>query len=144
MRLLAGHDETVIEWASRENGGLGRKPDIALGVINRNGVLKGALLLHKYNPWTWELEVHGIVSNDVAKDFFDGVFNKAGVHRVEIRASIENMGTRKAAPKWGFVLDGRLRDYYGPYGDAYQWHMTKDACRWIKADGIETENASAA
>lgn len=144
MKLLAGHDEAVIAWADKWNGGLGRQPDMALGVINTDGVLVGALLLHKYNPWTWELEVFGRVSKDVAKTFFQGVFVRAGVSRVEIKCARDNKGTRKAAPKFGFTWDGVRKGYYGPYGDALCWYMTAETCRWIERDGIEAKNARAA
>lgn len=143
MKLVSGHDQTVIEWASRVNGGLGRTPDVALGIIDDEGVLRGALLLHVYNPWTAELEVHGRVSNDVAKAFFPWVFAQ-GVTRLEIKAAKTNKGTKKAAPKWGFSFDGVRRAYYGPHGDALCWYMTANKCRWLKREkvnGIEATRA---
>lgn len=116
---------------------------MALGIIDDDGVLRGALLLHAYNPWTAELEVHGRVSNDVAKAFFPWVFAQ-GVTRLEIKAAKNNKGTKKAAPKWGFAFDGVRRAYYGPHGDALCWFMTPANCRWLKrekVDGIEATSA---
>jgi hypothetical protein len=139
MNLVSGHDQTVISWASKVNGGLGRTPDVALGIIDRDGVLVGALLLHTYNPWTVELEVHGRVSNGVARQFFPWVFAQ-GVTRLEIKAAKNNKGTKKAAPKWGFAFDGVRKRYYGPHGDALCWFMTPATCRWLKKEeayGIE-------
>lgn len=140
MNLVFGHDVTVAEWASRHNDGLGRWPDHAWGVIDNQGVLRGALLLHVYNPWTWEMEMHGRVSNGVAKRFFRSVFG-CGVQRLEIKASVANKGTRKAAPKWGFVFGGRLKNYYGPHGDAFVWAMTPEQCRWLEKESHGRERA---
>jgi RimJ/RimL family protein N-acetyltransferase len=144
VKLLANQERKVIAWAEDWNGGIGRQPDMALGVVDDGGAIVGALLLHKYNPWTWELEVMGLVSNDVAKVFFDGIFVRAGVKRLEVKTTRDNKKVRKAAPRWGFTWDGVRKGYYGPYGDALCWYMTPETCRWIVVDGIEAENACAA
>lgn len=140
MKLVFGHDATVTEWAARQNGGLGRQPDYAWGVIDADGVLVGALLLHVYNPWTAELEVHGKTSNDVAKEFFGLVFGPMGVERLEVKTTRNNKTVKKNAPKWGFVFDGSRKRYYGPLGDALAYYMTPETCRWL-THGKQAENA---
>ncbi len=107
-----------------------------MGIIDDDGVLRGALLLTAYNAFTAELEVFGRVSNDVAKQFFGWVFSR-GVSRLEIRAGRDNKGTKRAAPKFGFKFDGVRKDFYGPGSDALCWYMTPALCRWIKRETVD-------
>lgn len=140
MRLLVGHTDTVAQWALRY-GPLARQPDAAFGIIDNDGVLRGALILYADNQWTAELEVVGTVTNDIAKAFFAVVFQSIGLERLEIKTSRTNKATKKAAPKWGFTFDGVRKRYYGPHGDALCWYMTPETCRWLKDENAESAEA---
>lgn len=130
MKLVAGHSDTVNAWISKVHGAhILHQPSETFGVIDDEGVLRGALVTWFKTDATAELSVFGELSNDVVKAYFRWVFGH--IHRLEVRTSRRNKAVKKAAPKYGFSYQGRDRDYYGPGDDALVFYMTPEKCRWI-------------
>jgi hypothetical protein len=148
MRLLSGHDETVWRWANRFFEGELARPDWAVGVIDRDGVLRGALIGDERTPWTAEVTICGekAFTPFVAKAFFAAYF--ARYWRLEVRTTRDNKTIKRNAPKWGLKFEGTARDYFGQGRSALMFSMLKSECRWINlkvgTDGIEAKSSRAA
>ena len=148
MQLLWGHDDTVWRWACRFfDGGLDRRSTWAIGIIDRRGALRGALLGDEVNAWTVEVTIcaEQAISNDTAKAFFQAVFSR--YWRLQVSTTKDNTTIKQNAPKWGFAFEGTAKGYYGPGRDALRYRMTAAECRWLhpkqKAiiNGFETKGA---
>lgn len=134
MILLSGHDQIVADWVARKFGAFVRHPYVALGCLDKSGVLRGAFIITPTTDTTAELHVYGKTSNDTVRGMFQCVFNVLGVYRLEARVSKRNKITKKATPKFGFAFEGVARDFYGPGEDALLFAMRPHQCRWIKDD----------
>ena len=138
MKLVFDHDRTVNDWIERRFGYVVlQRPADSVGVIDREGVLRGAFVTTWRNDTTAELHLFGRTSNDTWKEYFAFVFSEA--HRLEISTSRQNKAIKKAAPKFGFKFEGVAKHYYGPGRDALRFYMTPDDCRWIKANGLAVQ-----
>lgn len=144
MILAAGHDDTVAEWVAQRYGAyLLQSPAAALGVVDDDGVLRGAFVVVWKNDTTAELSLYGQTSNDTWKQFFAWVFG-AGVWRLEARTVKGNKRITRACVKFGFRFGGVDHAYYGPGRDAAVYIMTPDRCRWIDGKPFqEPESANA-
>lgn len=142
--LLFGHDATVWNWAVSRWGDVGRTPDMAIGILDNVGALKGALLLSGENTWTAELSIvsDGVISPGVTKQFFRFVFGELGVHRLQMRTQRNNKAIKRTAPKMGWTFEGVSRGFYGPHGDALLFYMTPQTCRWIKNENAKSASAT--
>lgn len=135
MNLVFGHDDTVNQWIEMRHGvAVVQTPSVSIGVINNDGVLRGAFVTTWKNDTTAELHLYGKTSNDTWKRYFSWVFEHC--HRLEVRTSKKNRTIKRAAPKFGFKFQGAEPDFYGPDRHALVYYMTPAHCRWIKADGL--------
>ena len=144
MRLLFGHDQAVWQWVETKWGTVGRAPDAAFGIIDGDGVLRGALMLHAENAWTAELAVYSesAITPKIARSFFKVAFGDLGLWRLQIRTQRDNKAIKKAAPKMGWKFEGVARGFYGPHGDALLFYMTPELCRWIKHENAQSAQAA--
>ena len=134
MRLVAGHDETVNAWLTKFYGVfVAQHPRQILGVVDRDGVLRGAFVLTSQSEASAELHVYGRTSNDTWKSLFALAFLDYGLSRLEVRTRRGNRTIKRNAPKFGFRFEGVARSHYGPgrTNDALVYGMTEDQCRWI-------------
>lgn len=139
MKLVAGHNETVNAWIAQFYGvHVLHRPSESFGIIDAEGVLRGALVTWLKTDATAEVSVFGRLSNDVLKAYFQWVF--CHVHRLEVRTSRRNKAVKKAAPKYGFKFQGVEVNYYGPGEGALVYYMTPDTCRWI-THGLDVQVA---
>lgn len=135
MNLIHGHADTVFEWLARTHGVQWvNQPAYVFGVIDRDGVLCGAVILEQRNTGAGELHVWGAVSPDVSKTVFHVAFVSLGWRRLECRISRKNKAVRKSALKWGWRFETICPDYFGHGEDAFQYGMTPGACRWLKGE----------
>lgn len=133
MRLITGHEPTILEWLERAYGVMVvQTPRLVLGVIDDSGVLRGCFVVTWRTETTAELHLYGRTSNDTWKQMFRVVFGDFGVWRLEIRTTEDNRSIKRNAPKFKFRFDGRIRDYYGPGVHALAYSMTPYQCRWLK------------
>jgi hypothetical protein len=136
MRLVSGHDEAVWEWANKFFETPLQVPTWALGIIDDQGVLKGALLGDERTETTVEVTIcseDNAITLDIAKAFFAAVFGR--YWRLQVRTTKDNKIVKRNAPKWGFTFEGTAKDYWGPGRSALLYCMTKPNCRWIKNHG---------
>lgn len=144
MRLITGHEPTILEWLERVYGVMVvQTPRLVLGVIDDEGVLRGCFVITWRTDTTAELHLYGRTSNDTWKQLFRAVFGEFGVYRLEIRTAKRNRSIKRNAPKFGFRFEGPVRDYYGPGEDAWSYSMTPYQCRWLK-NGLSVQIAEKA
>jgi hypothetical protein len=146
MPLLFGHDATVAKWVEERMDGVFVMPHVAIGMLDKNGVLRGGFVLTVHNASTAELTLYSedVVTNGMVRGFFQWCFGQLGVHRLQIRTERTNKKAKRAAPKMGFKFEGVAREFYGPGEDALLFYMTPDHCRWIKTNGKPIQNAQSA
>lgn len=132
MNLVYGHDATVIAWIAKRHGLMPLGPSTTIGVIDSDGVLRGAFVTTWKNDTTAELHLFGRTSNDTWKDYFRWVFDRC--HRLEIHTAKTNVHIKRAAPKFGFKFEGVAKEFYGPGRDALRFYMTARQCRWLRSE----------
>lgn len=140
MKLVFGHDSTVNQWIERKYGvSVLQTPSVSIGVVDSDGVLRGAFVTTWRNSASAELHLYGLTSNDTWKAYFRWVFSH--VHRLEVRTTKKNRAIKRAAPKFGFKFQGADAEFYGPNTHALVYYMTPQNCRWIKANGLIVQHA---
>lgn len=147
MQIVHGHDETILAWLQRVHGIVWcNLPAYVFGVIDRDGVLRGCVILERRNEGAGELHVWGAVSPQVSKNTFWLAFQHLGWRRLECRVLRRNKNIRRAALKWGWKFETICPDYFGSNEDAAQYSMTPQSCRWLrgKTNGQVTESTEAA
>lgn len=147
MKVLHGHDETVAAWVEAKMGGLCVFPHRALGIIDRDGVLRGGFVLAFHNPTTAELTLYApnAFTHGVFRSFCRWAFIECGIWRLQISTTRDNLTIKSGVQKMGFKFEGKARDYYGVGVDALRYSMTADQCRWINGIPLQqAENAIAA
>lgn len=139
MQLVFGHDATVWQWAGQKFSdyfdATTCQPTWALGIINSEGVLQGALIGDERSPTTVEFTVYsqGAITLPIARQFFVLVFDR--YWRLQVRTSKDNKSVKRNAPKWGFTFEGTAKDYWGPGRSALLYRMLKPDCKWIRDHG---------
>lgn len=146
MELIFGHDEAVARWADKFfEGGVG-KFDWAIGIIDDEGRLKGALVGQERNPWTVEVSIcsGGAITSKVARWFFTWFFWRYA--RMEVTTTRDNGTVKRNARKWGFVFETGMPAYYGNGRDGLRFRMLRSDCRWLRENrhGLQTKSAEAA
>lgn len=116
MILLFGHDTTVAEWASSKFGRKIAVWNYALGVLDRDGALRGAATFHDWNgsnievsywgPWTLRLSVVCGIARFC--------FVELGANRITARTPRSNKIMTRHLRKLGFRHEGVSPVYYGP------------------------------
>jgi RimJ/RimL family protein N-acetyltransferase len=135
VQIVHGHDDTILTWLQRVYGVVWRNfPAYVFGVIDRDGVLRGCVILEQRNEGAGELHVYGSVSPDVSKTTFMLAFRRLEWRRLECRVLRRNKSIRRAALKWGWRFECICPDYFGAGVDAAQYSMTPGTCRWLKED----------
>lgn len=88
----------------------------AIGIVNGDGLLKGALFLHDWNGFNVEVAYYGPASFTKAVLFDIGryLFDSLKVTRVTVRALRDNRKMRQVLPRLGFHFEGCSPRYYGP------------------------------
>ena len=134
MRLLHGHDASVVGWLEHKMQDKLMPPWRGIGVIDDAGHLRAAHVLQPVTMWCseWTLYSEQALTHGVMRAFFRHVFDDLKIHRLQIRTKRTNRAIRRAAPKFGFKFEGAARGYWGPDGDAFVFAMSKDQCRWMK------------
>lgn len=135
MNLITSHEATIVDWLERVHGvHVLQTPRLVLGIIDRDGVLRGAFVVTWRNDTSAELHVYGALSNGVVGEMFRTVFGACRLHRLEVRTPRSNKRVRKAAIKFGFKFQCVEPEFYGPGKDAFTYYMTSNQCRWAKYD----------
>lgn len=145
MRLLFGHDAAVIHWAAQKLGSCFYGCLGGIGVLDKEGNLSGAAVLHDWTATNVELSYYGDFSSDMAKAIAWKAFDVNGVLRVSANVPRRKKRILRAMPKLGFICEGVKRCYYGPYkaDDAVMFGMLKEnAERYLRRkENVQTKAA---
>jgi RimJ/RimL family protein N-acetyltransferase len=115
MNLLFGHDETVAEWVGRVVGKPFHAPYTAIGIIDREGTLRGGFVFNNHHDAaSIELSLAGnVASRSAWRGVLHYVFVQLGCKRLSIHTRKSNKAVRKQAPRLGFKFEGIARSLYG-------------------------------
>ena len=113
--LLLGDDEKVAEWTYSKYRLYPVHVDKALGLISKDKVLVGAVLLQNYNginiglsyygPWTLSVGIVRLIARIVTVEF--------NVARVTLVVPKKNKRLMRSVQRFGFRLEGTQRCFYG-------------------------------
>ncbi len=137
MKLLAGHDVAVAQWAATKYAAGLPAYVMALGIVDDAGNIHGAATLHEFNGSNVELCYWGpsTVTRRIATQIAGICFLGLKVCRVTCRTPRGNKTVVRHLPKLGFKFEGLLRHFYGPTKaqDAILFGMTRaDAARLLR------------
>lgn len=132
-RLVRNAKDEVLAWASHRLGTTFREPCAALGVLNREGRLIGAVIYNDFDARNIEMTAvgPGAFRRDVSRDIFAFAFDELGCRRISLTVPETHSDIIRRAMKWGWVIEGRKRDYYDN-DDAIILGMTRAECRFLK------------
>jgi RimJ/RimL family protein N-acetyltransferase len=116
MNLVLGHDKTVADWAGEKFGVTIHPGYIAWGVIDGEGTLTGAIVLHNFmRRGNMEMAMVGaVVRRDILRRLARYVFGQLGCTRCTARTARSNVLVRKMLPRAGFQFEGVNKRWYGP------------------------------
>lgn len=138
MRLLTPQTDEqkrgLAEWAAQQLGIVIPEPYIALGIVNRAGVVSGVIILNDYTLHNIEISAagRGAFTPAVIRQLSRYVFNQLGCERVTLRTKRSNKEARKVLGRH-FTFEATLSRFYGKE-DAFLFRMRRDECRWLGAD----------
>jgi RimJ/RimL family protein N-acetyltransferase len=134
MHLVFGHDATVWQWAEARAGQV-LQPHLAVGIVDRQGTLRGCFLLHEVTPHTAELSVYAeaTLTPNVIRAIFSVPFNHLGYGRLQTTVAKDNSKAKKENPRWGFKFEGTARDFFGEKQDGLRYAMLKRDCKFIRS-----------
>ena len=112
--LLHGHDEAVLQYLESlqwQRVGCDR----ALGIINDNGYLVGAVLFHCYNGFNVELSYYGerTMTPGIIRGIAEYTIYTFNAARLTVTTSKRNHNFKRALLKIGFKFEGTQRCWYG-------------------------------
>lgn len=142
MRIIAGQDEYMAEWAGSLLGVRFQEPYTAFGFVERDH-LKGAVIFNDYYP-NGNVEITFVGSHAFRKQqiafMCHYAFRDLRCTRVTARTARGNTLMRKILPRFGFEYEGVQKRFYGNTADAdaIVFVMWPDAAeKWLKAGGVQ-------
>ena len=140
MILIAGEDEKVAEWAGLALGKPFVHPYCAFGIVEADGLLRGAAIFNNYQGPGANIELTyvgpGTLGRNILRELARYAFNACGASRVTIKTMRKNILVRKLLgnKRHGLEFEGVLKRYYDTEksGDALVYVLHKDnAKRWL-------------
>jgi hypothetical protein len=131
--LVRNASPLVAAWAGHRLGTTFKEPYHALGVM-KNGRLAGAVIFNDYEARNVEMTLVGpnAFTRGVAREIFGYAFNELDCLRITVTIPEKHTGTCMKALRWGWIPEGRKRDYYGANEHAIIFGMLKDECRFLR------------
>lgn len=113
--LLLGDDDKVANWAFSTFGFYPTRVDRALGIIDSNKALVGAILFQNYNGTNVELSYYGphTLTPGIVKAIAKVAIVEFNAARVTVVTSKKNKRLMRVLQRFGFKLEGAQRRYYG-------------------------------
>lgn len=113
--LLLGSDDQVAAWAFSTFHFVPMPYDRVYGVINKDGNLAGAVMLHCYNGADLQLSYYGpkTISLGMVKSIARAILAEFNVSRVTAMTSKRNKRLMHGMHKIGFRVEGAQRCFYG-------------------------------
>lgn len=133
-RLIRDASGEVLAWAAHQLRIEGfREPSYAMGVVDRKGNLIGAAVYNDFDARNVELTLVGghAFRRHATAEIFRHAFVELGCRRISLTIPEQSVETIRHAMKWGWVIEGRKRDYYDD-GDAIILGMKRAECRFLK------------
>lgn len=132
-RVVRNASPLVAAWAGHKLGTAFREPFTALGVM-KNGKLAGAVIFNDYDARNVEMTMVGphAFTKDVVRELFSYAFDELGCLRISVTIPEKNLENCKKALRWGWIPEGRKRDYYAVNEHAVIFGMTRDECRFLR------------
>ncbi len=116
MILLFGHDETVAGWVGRIVGKPFDPPFTAIGVLDRDGTLRGGFVFNNHvQDCSIEVSLAGpaAISRGAWRGVLSYVFDQIGCKRLSMHTRKSNKAVRRLAPRLGLHFEGVARSLYG-------------------------------
>lgn len=141
--ILTGKDNEVAEWYAAKLQMAVCPYHGAIGLLDRDGYLRGAILLTLLNEHSGHVDIYSELPSlaQHARSVAEWVFANTG--RATAVTSVTNKKMKRHLPRLGFEFEGRKRDWFGPGLDGLEFRMTRNSCKWIK-DGQDTRRTCAA
>ena len=136
-RVIRYASAEVKAWAGGLFGVTFREPSFALGVLNGHGKLVGAVIYNNYEAANVEMSIVGprrAFYRGVCREIFSYAFDELGVSRVTLTCRERYPEIIDKARRWGWKIEGRMRDYYGPGDHAIILGMLREECRFLGPD----------
>lgn len=138
MRMLAGQDWEVAQWAGAQLGVTFQEPYTAFGFVDEQSRMRAASIFNDYYSGgnvEWTYVGRKSFTCSTLKFLARFVFNELQAARVTAKTRRGNVLVRRLLPKGGFQFEGIQRRYFGPEkaDDALVYVMfRKDAGRWLQ------------
>lgn len=118
MRVVGGHDEEVMAWASQKLGKRFYMPASAHGIIDGCGVLCGAVIWNDYQSPNGSIEMTYVgehtITRRVVRELAQYAFGANNVSRVTCKTRRGNKAVCAVLPRLGFIYEGILHRFFGP------------------------------
>lgn len=139
---VAGHDQTVAEWAGERFNCSFYAMYSAFGIVDHDGSLIGAAVFSDYYPGG-NIQISYIgpqtLTRAILREIGHYAFVTLGVSRITCKPPRRNDTAKKLLPRAGFKFEGILERYYGPTkdDDCIVYSLSKDrAGKWLKGVGV--------
>ncbi len=116
MLVVDGQDAVVADWAGRSLGVTFHQPYSALGIVEPDGLLKGAAIFGDFYPngnIEWTHVGPGTLTRGVIRTLFKYAFEQCGATRITAKTKKSNRVVQKLLPRLGFKLESTIPRYYG-------------------------------
>lgn len=141
MRVVAGQDQVIADWAGSLLGVRFQEPYTAFGFVDANASLRGACIFNDYYPGG-NVEVTYVGPRSFTKATLTFMarfcFDELRVSRVTAKTRRGNVLMRRILPKGGFQFEGTQKRYFGAdrKDDALVFVMMRDnAKKWLEEQG---------
>jgi RimJ/RimL family protein N-acetyltransferase len=113
--LVIGEDSIVAQWAFSAFHLYPTPFNRALGIVNKDKIVIGAILLQNFNGANVELSYYGprTLSVGIARAIARLVMGEFSASRVTVVTSKRNRRLMQSLSRFGFKLEGIQRCYYG-------------------------------
>jgi len=142
--ILHGHDSIVCDWYANKLGMRVIPAHSAIGFLDIDGSLRGAMILQMDNDYTATVHLYSELPqlSTFARGGFAWMFSHA--YRINAQCRTQDKAMKRHLPRLGFKFEGRHKDWFGPGRDVLSFYMTADQCRWIRDNGQHTGRAETA
>lgn len=130
--IAVNEDAKVCGWVQDQYQVRFLPPLTAIG-ITRHGQIVGAAVFNNFEGSNIELSClgKGAFPRSICRLLARTAFEVNGCERVTIRVRADNAYVLKLAGKFGWVMEGVLRKYYGNV-DCVVFGMLKAECRFLR------------
>ncbi len=113
--LLFGSDDMVAEVCFKTFGLVPFKYDACIGLIDPEGAIQGACMLHGYQGYDVQLSWYGVgtVTPGIARAVATFILEEFDPARLTFIVSKRNKRLIRSCQRFGFKLEGAQRCYYG-------------------------------